>query len=54
MCKQFDSSSEMSGTPTELEKLEDQKRLNRVAEEARETEQRYDEQNPIFTKCVAR
>jgi len=54
MCKQFDSSSEVCGIPTEAERLEDQKKLERVAEEAAEqsgkTERRYDQQNDIFTK----
>jgi hypothetical protein len=54
MCKQFEGSSEVSGIPSEAEKLEDQKKLDRVAEEAAEqagkTEQRYDQQNDIFTK----
>lgn len=54
MCKQFENSSEVSGIPTEAEKLEDQKKLERVADEAAEqagkTERHYDQQNDIFTK----
>jgi|GEM_PF-2813926 len=44
----------ISKTPTETEKLEDQQKLDRVANDAAEqavkTEQRYDQGHDIFTK----
>lgn len=56
MCKQFDSPSpsNASATPPDTKKSEDQDMLNHVAddaaEQARKTEQRYDQEHSIFTK----
>jgi hypothetical protein len=54
MCEQSDGSSDVRRIPSEREELENQKKLNRVAEEAaeqaRKTERHYDQQHGIFTK----
>jgi hypothetical protein len=48
------SPTNASTTPSEVEKLEDQSRMNRVAEDAAnqagKTEQRYDQEHNLFTK----
>lgn len=56
MTKQIEkpSPTNASTTPSEVEKLEDQSRMNRVAEDAAnqagKTEQRYDQEHNLFTK----